>query len=117
MPRDHQRFYINTFSKNALDGLGLAVIALQAVDAASTYLALATGKAQENNFLLVSLAENSGTTINCVVLFSKIIVAGLFFAAIRKTKPTLAALASLFFVVIFYSAIVAQNISLAINLA
>jgi len=95
----------------------LAVIALQAADAVSTYLALATGIATENNFLLVGLAKTSGATINSAVLVSKIVVSCLFFIAMRKTKPTRLALAALAGVVVFYLVIVAQNISLAINLA
>lgn len=113
---DPERVLKNTFKKKAIDGFGWAVIALQAADAVSTYLALATGKAQENNFLLVGLAKTSGTTINSAVLVSKIVVSCLFFIAMRKTKPTRPVLAALIGVVVFYSVVVSQNISLAINL-
>jgi Mg/Co/Ni transporter MgtE len=116
MFRDHERVLKNTFEKKAIYGFGWAAILLQAADAVSTYLALATGKAQENNFLLVGLAETSGATINSVVLISKIVLACLFFVAMRKTKPTRPVLAALIGVAAFYLLIVAQNISLAINL-
>lgn len=57
-----ERFLKNTFEKKAIDGFGWAVIALQAADAVSTCLALATGKAVV--FYLAIVAQNISLAIN-----------------------------------------------------
>lgn len=92
--------------------LCLAVIALQAADGLSTYHALATGQAQENNAILVGLANATGAEIIWVVLAAKIFVAGLMFIAMRRTKVSIPVIVALVFTILFYGVVVAGNVSL-----
>jgi len=95
--------------RTAMIGLCVAVIVLQGADAISTYLALATGKASEQNGLLVVLSDALGWPIMRIVLVAKITVACVFSVAILKTKPTWRVVWVLVAVAAYYTAIVAAN--------
>jgi len=89
--------------------LCVAVIVLQGADAISTYLALATGKASEQNGLLLVLSDALGWPIMRIVLAAKMAVASVFGVALLKTKPTWRVVLVLVAVAAYYATIVAAN--------
>lgn len=93
--------------------LCLVIIGLQFADAISTYMAMATGKTQEKNELLLNLASTTTLSIAWVVALAKMLVAALFGVSIYFTEATYAVVTVLFGVSIYYAIIVAQNFHLA----
>lgn len=69
-------------------GLCVLLIALQAADGLSTHLALATGKAEEQNELLLSLARVLGWPVMNVVFAAKVVTSLIFGLAMLRTKAT-----------------------------
>lgn len=98
--------------EQSIDALFMLVIVLQFADAISTYWALDTGQAQENNLLLVAIARYTQLDVMVVVVAAKLIVAVVFFLAMKKSKPTWGSLFVMFGMAAFYLEIVSSNILL-----
>ena len=92
--------------------LFLLIIVLQVVDAISTFYALQTGHAQEQNQLLNAVSHYGQLHIMWVVVAAKCLVAGLFVLAMRRSKPSWTNLFVLFGVAAFYLNVVSNNITL-----
>ena len=95
--------------KVAMISLCVAVIALQIADGLSTYLAIATGKASEQNSMLVQISSFTSWSIMWVVFLAKLSVAGIFGVAMVTTKPTWSAVLAVGVVAAFYTVVVAGN--------
>lgn len=102
--------------RRAMLGLCLALIVLQAGDAISTHLALATGHAEEKNDLLVTLASLLNWSVIETVFAAKIITAGLFGVAMIKAKPTIPTVICLAMLVLYFAHIVSMNFYWALRL-
>jgi len=92
--------------------LYLLVIVLQFLDALSTYWALSTGQAHEQNHLLVALAHIGQVDVMWIVVAAKFVVAAVFILAMQKNKATWTNLFVMFGMTAFYLHIVSDNISL-----
>lgn len=95
--------------KITMQCLCIMIIVLQGFDAFSTFMALNTGHLFEKNVLLVTTAYLLNAPIASVVLGAKLLVAVLFGWLMFNTKPTLNAVAALFFVAVFYVIVVHNN--------
>jgi hypothetical protein len=90
-------------------GLFLFLIALQAADALSTHLALATGKAQENNHLLLLISDAIFWPVIETVFVAKILSSGIFGVAILKTKASWPAAIVLALLAVYFLYVVGLN--------
>lgn len=105
------------FLRQSMVILCLAMIALQAGDAISTHVALATGLAEEKNQLLLAITHALAWPIMQTVFVAKILTAALFALAIIKAKPSLGSLLSLGGIVMYFVYIVSTNFHWANTLA
>ena len=96
----------------SIRALYLLIVVLQVLDALSTFFALETGFAQEQNQLLNAVAHFSQLHIMWVVVAAKCLVATLFLMAMKRTKPSWGNLFVLFGVAAFYMNVVSNNITL-----
>ena len=90
-------------------GLCLLLIALQAADGLSTHLAIATGKAEEQNELLLALAHMLGWSVIDTVFAAKIVTSVIFGIAMLKTRATPTLIAILALLTIYVGYVVAMN--------
>ena len=90
-------------------GLCLLLIALQAADGLSTHLAIATGKAEEQNELLLALAHMLGWSVIDTVFVSFIVTSAIFGVAMLKTKATPMLVVILALLAVYVGYIVAMN--------
>lgn len=95
--------------KVAVTSLCVLIIILQVLDAISTFMGINTGHLVEHNVLLNTTAKLLNVSIQLVVLGAKMLVASLFAWLMIRTKPSVNAVASLFFVAAFYTAVVHRN--------
>ncbi|WP_139313496.1 DUF5658 family protein [Rhodoferax antarcticus] len=99
----------NRIYKMAVTSLCVLIIILQVLDAISTFMGINTGHLVERNVLLNKAAHVFNVPIQIVVLAAKMLVASMFAWLMIKTKPSMNAVASLFFVAAFYIAVVHRN--------
>ena len=90
-------------------GLCLLLIVLQAADGLSTHLAIATGKAEEQNELLLALAHMLGWSVIDTVFAAKIVTSAIFGVAMLKTKATPMLVVILALLAVYVGYIVAMN--------
>lgn len=102
--------------RRAMLGLCLALIVLQAGDALSTHLALATGHAEEKNELLLSIASMLNWSVMDTVFAAKILTGGLFGVAMIKAKPSVPSVICLAMLVAYFVHIVSMNFYWAFTL-
>ena len=95
----------------SIKALFLLIIVLQVVDAVSTHYALVTGVLYEQNQLLNVVAHFSQLHIMQVVVVAKMLVAGMFFLAMLRAKPSWTNLFLLFAVAAFYIDVVVNNMT------
>ena len=81
----------------------------QAADGLSTYLALSTGRAREQNELLLTISQALDWSVISTVLAAKALTAWLFWLTIRNRKATLAGVCAMAGLAAYISHIVAMN--------
>lgn len=89
--------------------LAFYLIAMQAADGLSTYLALSTGRAREQNELLLTISQALDWSVISTVLAAKALTAWLFWLTIRNRKATLAGVCAMAGLAAYVSHIVAMN--------
>ncbi len=102
--------------RRAMLGLCLALIVLQAGDAISTHMALATGHAEEKNELLLSIASMLNWSVMDTVFAAKVVTGGLFGVAMIKAKPNKTNVICLALLVAYFVHIVSMNFYWALTL-
>ena len=98
-------------------GLCLALIVLQAADGYSTHLALATGRATEQNDLIVSLAHLFHLPVIEMVFVAKFVTCGIFGATMVQGKATPMGVIALLLLAAYLGQIVVTNFYWAWTLA
>lgn len=87
----------------------LCVIALQALDLVSTFLAFETGRVTEQNELLIAFSAETGLSIELTVLLAKLVVISIFALAYQKSEQSKENKGLLMGVVFFYGYVCFMN--------
>ena len=99
--------------RKAMLVLCILLIALQFGDGLSTHLAISTGRAEEQNGLLLSISQFLSWSIIETVFAAKILTGSIFGVAMLRTKPTPLLILILTVLTVYVGRIVATNFYLA----